>query len=348
MVAKKQLTYSGSGVNIEEADRFVDLIKPFVRSTQGDEVLSSYGGFAGVYVLPDGKTYLVGSTDGVGTKLKIALAASRLNTVGIDLVAMCVNDMLTCGARPLFFLDYIATAQLDAEQMSGVVKGIADGCTDAGCTLLGGETAEMPGFYTPGEFDLAGFAVGMVEKDRHINGEKVAAGDEIVGIPSNGVHSNGYSLIRKALLEKRGLSLQDTPEGLSRPLGDELLEPTKIYARGLGKLFEQFEIHSAAHITGGGLTGNIPRSLPDGCAAFIETSSWRPQPIFDLIKECTGLEDADMFSTFNCGMGMTLTVDSKDSSAVITSLESEGCKGARVIGKVGKADDGKPPGVVFT
>ncbi|MCY3973283.1 MAG: phosphoribosylformylglycinamidine cyclo-ligase [Candidatus Dadabacteria bacterium] len=345
MVTENKLTYARSGVDTEEADRFVSLIKPLVEATHGGEVFKSYGGFAGLYMLPGGKHYLVGATDGVGTKLKIAFETGKLNTVGIDLVAMCVNDILTCGAKPLFFLDYIATGKLDPERMAGVVEGIASGCSEAGCALLGGETAEMPGFYADKEFDLAGFSVGIVEKDRHISGRKVSPGDEIISLPSSGVHSNGYSLIRKALFEEQNQSPDETPEGFSRTLGDELLEPTKIYARALGGVFEDFDIHSAAHITGGGLTGNIPRSLPAGCRAIIEKSSWEIPPVFAFIKERARLEESDMFSVFNCGIGMTLTVRPADSGAVIRRLESEGCEGARVVGKVEKRDG--RPGVVF-
>ena len=346
MVTENKLTYARSGVDTEKADRFVSLIRPLVEATHGDEVFKSYGGFAGAYMLPDGKHYLVGATDGVGTKLKIAFVTGNLCTVGIDLVAMCVNDMLTCGAKPLFFLDYMATGKLDPARMAGVVEGIARGCSEAGCALLGGETAEMPGFYADKEFDLAGFSVGIVEKDRYISGLNVSPGDEIISIPSSGVHSNGYSLIRKALFEEQNLSPDETPEGFSRPIADELLEPTKIYARALGSVFEDFDIHSAAHITGGGLTGNIPRSLPDGCSALIEKSSWQIPPIFKFIKERARLEEAEMFSVFNCGIGMTLTVSPADSNAVIGRLESEGCEGARVVGRVEKTD-GKKPEVAF-
>lgn len=365
MVTENKTAYARSGVDTEEADRFVGLIRPFVEATHGNEVFKSYGGFAGAYLLPDGKNYLIGATDGVGTKLKIAFAAGKLNTVGTDLVAMCVNDMLTCGAKPLFFLDYIATGKLEAEKMAQVVEGIASGCREAGCALLGGETAEMPGFYGGGEFDLAGFSVGIVEKDRYISGQKVSPGDEIISLPSSGIHSNGYSLIRKELFEEPDspfsprrkhwreifrkvfdLPPGETPEGIYRVIEDELLKPTKIYARPLGRVFEDFDIHSAAHITGGGLTGNIPRSLPDGCEAVIEKSAWEMPSIFIFIQECAGLNEAEMFSVFNCGIGMTLTVSPADSSAVVRMLEAEGCAGARVVGRVEKTDGGKPA-VVF-
>ncbi len=335
---KKKLTYSGSGVSTEEGDRFVSLIKPFVQKTHDGNVLKSYGGFCGAYLLPDKKSYLAGATDGVGTKLKIAFAAGRFNTVGKDLVAMCVNDVITCGARPLFFLDYIATARLDAEKMAEVVEGIAGGCEEAGCALLGGETAEMPGFYAGGEFDLAGFSVGIVDKNRYISGDGVAAGDDIIALPSSGIHSNGYSLIRESVLKEH--ELFSVAPGLSRPLADELLEPTRIYVRPLAGVFGSFDIHSAAHITGGGLTGNIPRSVPEGLTAVIEKSSWEIPPVFNLVRECAGLDESDMFETFNCGIGMTLTADPADSGGIIKKLEEEGCEGAFVAGKVEKTGGG--------
>ncbi len=346
--AKQKLQYSDSGVNIEEGDRFVRLIKPLVQATHNGNVLKQYGGFSGVYILPGTNLYLVGATDGVGTKLKIAFAADRFDSIGVDLVAMCVNDIITCGAQPLFFLDYIATGRLEAEKMAEVVKGITKGCSEAGCALLGGETAEMPDFYSGGEFDIAGFAVGIADKNRYISGKKVCPGDEIIGLPSSGLHSNGYSLVRKALLEKRQFTPDSIPEGFSRPLAEELLEPTKIYVRPLKEVFENFDVHSAAHITGGGLLGNIPRSLPGECVAVIEKSSWKIPAIFELVKNSAGLDDNDMFRVFNCGIGMTLTVNPADSSGILKKLEKTGCKGARIIGRVEKTGKGGSPGVVIT
>ena len=347
-MTKNKLTYSDSGVRAGEGNRFISLIKPFVQATHGKNVLKSYGGFAGVYMLPHTDSYIVGATDGVGTKLKIAFASGRLNTIGIDLVAMCVNDIITCGAAPLFFLDYISTSRLNVEKMAEVVRGIADGCAGAECALLGGETAEMPDFYKNEEFDLAGFAVGIVGKNRYISGEKVSPGDEIISLPSSGIHSNGYSLIRKSLFENGKFSLNSTPQGLSRPLVDELLEPTTIYSRPLKALSENFDIHSIAHITGGGLLENIPRSLPDGCRAALERSCWEIPPIFKLIQDSANLDDADMYETFNCGIGMTLVVDPADSSAIVGKLEKTGCRGARVIGKVEKKNKNTDTGVLVT
>ncbi len=335
-MAKKKLTYSGSGVSTKEGSRFVSLIKPFVQATHGKSVLESYGGFAGAYMLPDTDSYIVGTTDGVGTKLKIAFASGRFNTIGIDLVAMCVNDIITCGAMPLFFLDYIAASRLDAEKMAEVVRGIASGCAEAGCALLGGETAEMPGFYKNEEFDLAGFAVGIVHRNKYISGERVSSGNEIISLPSSGIHSNGYSLVRKSLLENREIPLNSTPEGLSRALVDELLEPTTIYSRPIKALSESFDINSIAHITGGGLLENIPRSLPDSYSAVLEKSCWKIPSIFKLIQDSANLDDSDMYGTFNCGIGMTLIVDPSDSSAIVSKLDEVGCKDARIIGKVEK------------
>lgn len=344
-VAKKRLTYSDAGVNTEEGDRFVSLIEPLVRATHGKNVPKPYGGFSGAYLLPGGKSYLVGAADGVGTKLKIAFAAGRFDTVGIDLVAMCVNDIVTCGAKPLFFLDYMATGRLDAEKLAGVVKGVADGCIEAQCALLGGETAEMPGFYAKEEFDLAGFAVGIVGVEAHISGEKTVPGDEIVAMPSSGLHSNGYSLVRKSLLENCGLSLNSRPGGLSRTLADELLEPTKIYVRPIMSVLENFDIHSVAHITGGGLLGNIPRSLPAGCSAVLEESAWETPAIFELIRESANLSVREMCGIFNCGIGMTLAVDPADSGEVVRELERAGCKGACVVGEIERKKRGETASV---
>lgn len=347
-MAKKKLTYSGSGVNTKEGNRFVSLIKPLVQATQDKNVPKSYGGFSGAYMLPGKKSYLVGAADGVGTKLKIAFAAGRMDTIGIDLVAMCVNDILTSGATPLFFLDYISTSRLDAKKMAEVIKGVARGCIDAGCALLGGETAEMPGFYKKDEFDFAGFAVGIVDKNRYIDRSKAVEGDEIIALPSSGIHSNGYSFVRKAILQRRKFSLNSTPGGLSRPLVEELLEPTKIYARPLRAVFENFNIHCLAHITGGGLLENIPRSLPEKCVAVLEKSSWEFPAIFELIKESANLNDSDMFGVFNCGIGMTLCVSPADSGAVVKKLRRAGCKGARVVGRVEKKTKKNKPTLVIT
>lgn len=344
-VTKRKLTYADSGVNTEEGNRFVSLIKPLVRATHNGNVLKSYGGFSGAYMLPGGDSYLVGAADGVGTKLKIAFAVNKFDTIGEDLVAMCVNDIITCGAKPLFFLDYIATSRLDTEKLTAVVRGMANGCVRAQCALLGGETAEMPGFYADKDFDLAGFAVGIVGKDSYISGEKAAPGDEIVAMPSSGIHSNGYSLVRKSLFENGGFSPDSVPEGFSRPLGDELLEPTRIYAPFLMAALENFNINSIAHITGGGILGNIPRSLPPDCVAVLEKGSWETPAIFKLIQNSANLDDKDMHGIFNCGIGMTLAVNPSDSGGVVRELEKTGCEGASVVGRIERRKKGDEQGV---
>src|SRR5512138_615720 len=273
------LTYRDAGVDIDEGDRLVELIKPHARPTLRPEVLAGIGGFGGLFAL-DVKKYrepvLVSGTDGVGTKLKVAFAANRHGTIGQDLVAMCVNDIAVVGAEPLFFLDYFATGKLDAAQGAEVVKGIAEGCRIAGCSLIGGETAELPGFYAGGEYDLAGFAVGCVERSRIVDGRSVVAGDVVVGIASSGLHSNGYSLARKALLDKYALGTRFDVLG-GRTLADALLEPTRIYAKDVLALLEQVPVKAFAHVTGGGLPGNVPRNLPDGTRAVLEEARW-PRP----------------------------------------------------------------------
>jgi phosphoribosylformylglycinamidine cyclo-ligase len=278
---------------------------------------------------------LVSGTDGVGTKLKLAFAINRHDTIGIDLVAMSVNDIITSGAEPLFFLDYFASSGLNVDQAAQVISGIARGCEESGCTLLGGETAELPGFYQKGEYDLAGFAVGVVEKSKIIDGSKVQVGDAIVGIASSGLHSNGYSLARKVLIEQNNLSMVLKPEGFHRPLGEELLEPTKIYARAVMDLCSAVEVRGLAHITGSGLPGNVPRCLPDGTKAVLEERSWKRPPIFDFIAKMGDVARDEMFSTFNMGLGMVVVVPQAHAPAAIRECKKAGVQ-AWEVGRVEK------------
>jgi phosphoribosylformylglycinamidine cyclo-ligase len=319
-------TYRDAGVDIDEGDRLVDLIKPLARPTLRPEVLAGIGGFGGLFAL-DTKKYrnpvLVSGTDGVGTKLKLAFLTGRHDTVGIDLVAMSVNDVAVTGAEPLFFLDYFATGRLRAEEAAQVVKGIAEGCRQAGCALIGGETAELPGFYAEGEYDLAGFAVGVVERDRILDGKSVAPGDALVGVASTGLHSNGYSLARKVLLESRSLS--DRPAELAgRTVGDALLEPTRIYARDLMALLEELPLKAAAHITGGGLPGNVPRNLPDGTRAVVRGGTWDVPAIFGLIEREGEVARDEMYRTFNMGLGLVLVLPSASAEAARAVLAHRG------------------------
>jgi phosphoribosylformylglycinamidine cyclo-ligase len=300
-------TYKEAGVDIDAGEKFVEEISPIVKTTMRPEVIGSLGGFSGLFSLNVGRyrdPLLVAATDGVGTKLKVANAVGNHQTVGIDLVAMCVNDIIVCGAEPLFFLDYFATAHLDVEQGKQVVAGIAEGCRQAGCALLGGETAEMPGFYQPGEYDLAGFGVGVVERGGVLGTHKVKEGDVLLGLASSGLHSNGFSLVRKVLMEQEGNRLDSVPSGLSVSLGEELLRPTRIYVKLCLELIKQVEVHALAHITGGGLPGNLPRVLPEDMGAVVQKDSWTIKPIFQLVQQAGKVEDVEMLRTFNMGVGM--------------------------------------------
>lgn len=330
-------TYKSSGVDIDAGNLFVDLIKPLAKSTANSNVLGKLGGFSGAYELPVKfkKPILLAAADGVGTKLKIAFMTGKFDTVGIDLVAMNVNDIITCGAEPLFFLDYIATSKLTPEEGVDIVKGIVNGCKQAGCALLGGETAEMPGFYRKDEFDLAGFVVGIVDKDKVIDGSKVKPGDTVIGLSSSGLHSNGYSLARKVLIGKNKFSLSDKPKPLRRTLATELLEPTRIYVKTILSLMKSFEIKSMAHITGGGLLENIPRVLPTNSKVEIDSSTWRMPPIMKLIQQHGNIDQEEMYRTFNCGIGMVIVVDSKDAGKVLKRLDKLKEK-AYLIGEVSK------------
>ncbi|MFN3920074.1 MAG: phosphoribosylformylglycinamidine cyclo-ligase [Methylohalobius sp.] len=330
---RSPLDYKSAGVDITAGSALVEKIKPLVKPTFRPEVLAELGGFGALFELPQ-KRYkhpvLVASTDGVGTKLKLAMQLNRHQTVGIDLVAMCVNDIVVQGAEPLFFLDYFATGKLEVELAAEVIGGIAKGCQLAGCSLIGGETAEMPGFYSGGEYDLAGFCVGIVEKDKLIDGRRVQAGDVLFGLASSGPHANGYSLIRK-ILELKRIDLSQPLAG--KPLADWLLEPTRIYVKPLLELVVTHEVHALAHITGGGISENLPRVLPKHLAAVIDLSSWEWPPIFTWLKEQGNIELKEMLRTFNCGIGMIACVPPSQADSVLAKLLASGETAFR-IGKI--------------
>jgi len=331
------LTYKDAGVDIEAGDRFVTRIKKSVERTFRPEVMAGLGGFGAPFALDTSgykQPVLVSGTDGVGTKLKVAFLADRHDTVGIDLVAMSVNDVLTTGAEPLFFLDYLATGGLDVERLAAVVSGIATGCREAGCALIGGETAEMPGFYGPGEYDLAGFCVGIVEREKMLGaGTPVGAGDVVIGLPSTGLHSNGYSLARKVMFELCGYRADTVLEELGRSVGDELLEPTRIYVRAVRKVLAEIEVHGLAHITGGGLPGNLNRVLGAGLDARIERASWSPHPVFFLLAREGGVEDEEMFRAFNMGIGYCLVVARNDADRTLDLLR-QAAESPVVLGEI--------------
>ena len=328
------ITYKDAGVDIDAGDLFVEKIKPYVKSTFRPEVLTHIGGFGGLFALKKYKNpVLVSGTDGVGTKLKIAFLTNRHDTVGIDLVAMCVNDIVVQGAEPLFFLDYFATGRLKPEAHADIVKGIAAGCKQAGCALIGGETAEMPSFYGAEEYDLAGFAVGVVERKKIVDGSKIKAGDCLIGLASSGLHSNGYSLVRRVLLETSGYSVNDVLPELGKPLGDVLLTPTRIYVRTVLKLMTGFAIRGMAHITGGGITENLPRVLPKGTQAIVRKGSWDIHPVFTLLQQKAGVDDEEMYREFNMGIGMILVVPAKQADSVMKKAGKLGEK-AYLIGEI--------------
>ncbi len=331
------LSYRDAGVDIEAGGELVERIKPAVARTRRPGVLAGLGGFGALFELPLDRyrePVLVSGTDGVGTKLKLAIEAGIHDSIGIDLVAMCVNDIVVTGAEPLFFLDYYATAKLELDIATDVITGIARGCEQAGAALVGGETAEMPGMYNSGDYDLAGFCVGIVEKSRIIDGSQVAVGDALIGITSSGPHSNGYSLIRK-ILEVSNSQLSETLAG--RTLAQWLLAPTRIYVKPLLSLCDAFNIHALAHITGGGLTENVPRVLPAGTRAVINTSSWQPSEIFDWLQQQGNVEPQEMYRTFNCGIGMVVCVAQADADGVIAHLKAQG-EEARLIGEIEAGD----------
>lgn len=336
----KSFSYKDAGVDIEKGDSFVRSIKPMVESTFRPEVLTKIGGFAGALSLNlerYKKPILVSSTDGVGTKLKIAFMMDRHETVGIDLVAMCVNDIIVTGAKPLFLLDYFATSKLDPDKAEKVISGIVKGCLEAECSLIGGETAEMPGFYNPGEYDLAGFAVGIVEDTQLIDGSGVTVGDRLIGIASSGLHSNGYSLVRKVLLDQLKMELNQRVEEIGGTLGEELLRPTRIYVKTVLNLIRDFNIGGIAHITGGGITGNLPRIIPKGCKAVVHKGAWEIPPIFSFLKEKGKISEDEMLRTFNNGIGMILIVRQKEVEDILARLHILGEK-AFLIGEIGKTE----------
>jgi phosphoribosylformylglycinamidine cyclo-ligase len=324
--------YKRQGVDILAGQAFVQKIRHLVDSTKRPEVIGGLGGFSGLFALPQGyaQPVLVAGTDGVGTKLKIAHSCHQHHTIGIDLVAMCVNDVLTCGAEPLFFLDYLATGKLEPDQLLQVVAGIAEGCKQAGCALIGGETAEMPGFYASGEYDVAGFCVGIVERDKIIDGSRVQVGDRVVGLPSSGLHSNGFSLVRQIVAD-RGLAWDaPSPVHSDRTLGAECLTPTRIYVSLIKKLLEEgWEIHGLAHITGGGLPENLPRCLGQNQSVLIDRSSWQVPPIFRWLAEVGQVSEVEMFNTFNMGIGMAIVLPPESAAHLCTDLPE-----ARIIGEV--------------
>jgi len=323
--SQKSLSYKDAGVDIDAGNALVEKIKTSVASTHRPGVVGSIGGFGGLFEIPVDrykKPVLVSGTDGVGTKLKLAIDTGRHDTIGIDLVAMCVNDILVLGAEPLYFLDYYATGELDTDIAADVVEGIAEGCRQSSAALIGGETAEMPGMYGKGDYDLAGFCVGVVEKDNIIDGSKVAVGDVMIAIASSGPHSNGYSLVRK-IIEHSGADIDGSLEDGER-IADALLAPTRIYVRSIHALLEHFDIHAMAHITGGGLLENIPRVLPEGAQAVVDNSSWQLPAVFKWLQQNGNVVDEEMYRTFNCGVGMVLVVAAADSDAILNKLQDIG------------------------
>jgi len=331
----KPLTYKDAGVDIDAGNALVDRINPLVKRTHRPEVLAGLGGFGGLFALPPGKyreAVLVSGTDGVGTKLMLAQRLNRHNTIGIDLVAMCVNDVLVQGAEPLFFLDYFACGRLDVDVTSDVVAGIAEGCHQAGAALIGGETAEMPDMYADGEYDLAGFCVGAVEREDMVDGSKIAAGDALIGIASSGPHSNGYSLIRK-VLDIAGDARID-----GRTAQEVFLEPTRIYVKSVLGLMQEVTVKGLSHITGGGISENLPRALPNGLHAIVDTSSWHQGAVFDWLAEQGNIAVDEMRRTFNCGVGMIVVVAAADLATALATLESLG-ENAWHIGQVAAGAD---------
>ncbi len=339
-MSKQSLSYKDAGVDINAGNELVERIKPHVKRTTRPEVIGGLGGFGALTAIPSKykEPVLVSGTDGVGTKLRLAIDLNKHDTIGIDLVAMCVNDLVVQGAEPLFFLDYYATGKLDVDVASNVVKGIAEGCVQSGCALVGGETAEMPGMYHEGDYDLAGFCVGVVEKSQIVDGSKVQAGDVLVALASSGAHSNGYSLIRK-VIEVSGVDVANE-QLAGKPLADQLLAPTKIYVKSVLALLEQAEVHAIAHLTGGGFWENIPRVLPDNAKVVIDESSWEWQPVFKWLQEQGNITRHEMYRTFNCGVGMIIALPAAEADKAVEILKANG-EDAWVIGKVEEAQAGE-------
>ena len=342
--------YTEAGVDIDKANDLVKRIGPIVASTFRKGVITEIGGFAGLFSLNISdyrQPVLVSSTDGVGTKLKLAFMTGMHDTIGIDLVAMSVNDIVVAGAHPLFFLDYFATGRLDQDIAEDVIKGIAQGCKYAGCSLIGGETAEMPGMYAENEYDLAGFAVGIADKDKIVDGSEIGVGNVIIGLASSGLHSNGYSLVRKICFEELGLSVHDKPgEFDGRTLGEVLLEPTRIYVRAVTHLMKQFKIAGIIHVTGGGFQDNIPRVLPDSCKAVIALNAWDTPAVFTFLREKGHVSQEEMLRTFNCGIGMIIIVPKSQTAEIMLQLDALGEK-SYVLGEIEKRNNDKEPIVEF-
>ncbi|MCH7508477.1 MAG: phosphoribosylformylglycinamidine cyclo-ligase [Proteobacteria bacterium] len=330
MADKPALSYQDAGVDIDAGKRLVELIKPAVARTRRPEVIAGLGGFGGLFRLPADryrKPVMVSGTDGVGTKLRLAIDMNRHDTIGIDLVAMCVNDVLVAGAEPMFFLDYYATGKLQPETAATVVEGIAEGCQQAGCALIGGETAEMPGMYQSDDYDLAGFCVGIVEEDELLDGSRIEPGNVLIGLASSGLHSNGYALARKVLATSAA-SLDSPFDGST--LGLCLLQPTRIYVCAIMNLLRRQTIHGLAHITGGGLTENLPRILPAGCSAVVDLDSWQRPEIFCWLQDHGGIDEHEMLRTFNCGVGMVICLPAEQEAAAIASLNADGERAFRL------------------
>lgn len=336
MTDKPSLTYRDAGVDIDAGESLVERIKPAARSTARPGVMSGLGGFGALFEIPAGyeQPVLVSGTDGVGTKLRLAIDTGQHAGVGIDLVAMCVNDVVVQGAEPLFFLDYYATGRLDVDVAATVVEGIAEGCRQAGCALIGGETAELPGMYSGDDYDLAGFTVGIVEKSKMLDGTKIAEGDAVIGLASSGPHSNGYSLVRK-VIEVSGANLHDDIDG--KPLVERVMAPTRIYVKPLLELIQAIDVHGLAHITGGGLLENIPRVIPEGLGVELDSTAWQRPVIFDWLQDQGNIADREMHRTFNCGIGMTVMVSADDADKAVAQLRAAG-EEASIIGRVVKGD----------
>jgi len=338
----EKLTYKASGVDVEAGYEAVRLMKEHTKRTMIPGVLGELGSFGGFFEIARDSyknPILVSGTDGVGTKLQIAFMTGKHDTIGIDCVAMCVNDVACHGAKPLFFLDYIGTGKLEPRAAADIVKGVCDGCVQAGCALIGGETAEMPGFYKEGEYDLAGFAVGIVDKENIINGSKVKEGDALIGIASSGIHSNGFSLVRKLFFGINDFDISTKFDELECTLGEELLKPTRIYVKTVQALIARHRINGIAHITGGGFIENIPRTIPSGLKAVINSDSWDIPPVFKLMQKLGNIEEKEMFNTFNMGIGLVLAVPEAEAQGVLHTLESLGEK-AWVIGSVACGEGG--------
>ena len=327
-----KITYKDSGVDVEKGYKAVQLMKQYVEKTFDEGVLTGLGTFGGMYAIND-EDVLIAGTDGVGTKLKAAFAFSKHDSIGIDCVAMCANDVVCHGAKPLLFLDYVALGELEPANVAEIVKGVSEGCVQAGCALIGGETAEMPGFYEKGEYDLAGFCVGIVKRDKIINGSGIKKGDTLIGLASTGVHSNGFSLVRK-LYPMNEKNLNQYIDSLDMTLGEALLMPTKIYVKTILELTKQFNIKGISHITGGGFIENIPRMLPGGFSAEINTKSYPILPIFKLLVQDAGLEAADAYNTFNMGIGMVLAVDTEDADKIVNYINQNMTDTAYRIGEI--------------